>query len=149
MSLQRRKRLEALERRRRPERPWHDPFDTAMWIWANVEAVTAGLAEWMPRPEPELSMEAEHLLELALRDSDRMHARLTGQRRRNVAERLAAVGHLIRAGAPALWVAAARAVFRATIERVRLCAAASRVWPRRSVLAPSNPGRRVSWSGRF
>jgi len=79
MSQQRRKRLEALERRRRPEAPWQDPADIALWIWECVQPIESGLAEWIPRPEPEFDEAAQQAFELRMREADAMHERLKAE----------------------------------------------------------------------
>jgi hypothetical protein len=75
MTQQRRRRLERLEAHQPAGKPWRDPFDLCM-----LEAVRAGLACWLPSPEPELSPETDHLFGLAMRDADRMAARLAAER---------------------------------------------------------------------
>jgi hypothetical protein len=52
-----------------------------MRLWDDLQAVTAGRACWVPRPEraepwPE---EAQAAFELAKRDADTMHKRLTAK----------------------------------------------------------------------
>jgi hypothetical protein len=73
------KRLQRLESRRPSGPVWRDPFDLCMALLANLEAVRAGLACWIPRPEPELGSEAEQAFKLAMRDADRMHDRLMAE----------------------------------------------------------------------
>ena len=80
MSLARLKRLQRLEARRPSERPWQDPFDLCMHLWAAFEAETAAtkagrefnrLIEYGPDRE---------VVVLAIREADRMHARLAAER---------------------------------------------------------------------
>jgi hypothetical protein len=46
-SQQRRRRLEALERRQIRGPSWRDPYDTIMRLWDDLQAVTAGKACWV------------------------------------------------------------------------------------------------------
>jgi len=80
MTLARLKRIPALERCQPTAAPWRDPFDAAMALWMDLEAVAADRACWLTAPEPEFSPETEHLFELAMRDADRMAARLRSDR---------------------------------------------------------------------
>jgi hypothetical protein len=45
-----------------------------------LQAVNAGLACWVPKTERELSPEEQEAVERALRDADRMAARLEAER---------------------------------------------------------------------
>jgi hypothetical protein len=75
MTLQRLRRLQRLEQRRRPAAvPFVDPVDTCMRLMVDLEAVSAGRAEWIPIYGPFLPDEA---FDRAVRESDRMHERLT------------------------------------------------------------------------
>jgi hypothetical protein len=74
MSLTRRRRLEALERRRSAERPWFDPFDALMRVWHEFAAVVTA-NEHGPHPEPSPAFEA------AMKAADRTAARLAAERR--------------------------------------------------------------------
>jgi hypothetical protein len=82
MSLQRLKRIAALEARRRPpERPWFDPFDTAMRLMVDLRAVADNKAEWRPvYGPPHWSEATADAFERAVRDYDAMHKRLTSDK---------------------------------------------------------------------
>jgi hypothetical protein len=70
VSLERLTRLEDIARRRRPERPFIDPFDACMRLLVDLRAVHAGRACWIPRPERELSEEAQQVFELRMCEAD-------------------------------------------------------------------------------
>ena len=77
------RRLARLEARRPSERPWRDPYDACMRLWAALQAVQAAERAGRPfsrLPKPELSPEAEEQVALAMRDADRMHERLRAER---------------------------------------------------------------------
>jgi hypothetical protein len=86
MSIARRRRLEALERRVPKGRPWVDPMPTVMRLWDDLQAVTAGRASWLKRPEP-----AEPMSEAAQDAYDRAMAEHD-----SIARRLAAADHSTR-----------------------------------------------------
>jgi hypothetical protein len=81
MTQQRRRRLERLEARQPTAKPWVDPAPLIERLWPELMAVVAGRACWRKLPDRELSEEAVAALELAMRDADRMHERLTAERR--------------------------------------------------------------------
>jgi hypothetical protein len=81
MSAAMEKRLAKLEARRPPADWWRDPYPLMLALRAALEAVRA--ADRAGRPfsrlaAPELSAEAEEQVALALKESDRIHARLKG-----------------------------------------------------------------------
>jgi hypothetical protein len=76
MSIARRKRLEALERRQPRARPWVDPFPSIERLWPDLEAVAKGRACWLKRPEAEWPEEAKDALDRAMAEVDTMHRRL-------------------------------------------------------------------------
>jgi hypothetical protein len=77
MSLMRRRRLERLEARQPRGRPWTDPFPIVMALWDDLQAVAAGKACWIPRPEREMGEAEQAAFELAMREYDMIHKRLT------------------------------------------------------------------------
>jgi hypothetical protein len=79
MSISRRRRLEALERRQIHSPVWTDPFPSVMRLWDDLQAVAAGKAEWIPRPERERTEDEQDTFERQVREYDRMHARLTAK----------------------------------------------------------------------
>jgi hypothetical protein len=82
MSLARLKRLAALEAiaaKRRPTRPYFDPFPACLLLMVDLEAVAKSRACWVPRPERELSEEQADALDRAIRTADSMHDRLTAE----------------------------------------------------------------------
>jgi hypothetical protein len=84
MSTMRLRRLERLERRQPRGKPWRDPDDAAMPLWAALEASADAESAGRPfswLPHPPLSAEEEHQVELALKDSDRVAERLRAERR--------------------------------------------------------------------
>jgi hypothetical protein len=87
MSIARLKRLQRLEARVPKGRPWSDPFPALMRLWeafaADRAATKAGRPfSWVPRPKAEPpSEESQAAFELAVRECDRMHERLTAERR--------------------------------------------------------------------
>jgi hypothetical protein len=50
-----------------------------MRLWDDLQAVVAGKAEWIPRPARERTEDQRDAFELAVREDDRMHARLTAK----------------------------------------------------------------------
>jgi hypothetical protein len=85
VTLARLKRLQRLEARRAPDKPWVDPFPVAMALFAAFEATLAAEKAGrefsrLPQPEPEFSPEVRHLVELRLRESDRIAERLRAER---------------------------------------------------------------------
>ena len=82
MSVMRKRRLERLEARQPSAPPWTDPYDLCMSLWAAFQAETAATKAGRPfsrLPEPELGPDSEAFV-LAMKDADRMHARLTAER---------------------------------------------------------------------
>jgi hypothetical protein len=63
----------------RPETPWHDPYDVAAALLAEIEAIKAGRACRLLVPEPSepLSKEAQAALDRIMGELDVMDARLT------------------------------------------------------------------------
>ena len=78
-SAARRKRLEALERRQPRSKPWTDPYDACMRLMVDLQAVIAGKACWVPRPEPAepWSEETQDAYDRLVAEVDMMHRRLT------------------------------------------------------------------------
>jgi hypothetical protein len=55
-----------------------------MRLWVDLEAVVAGKAEWIPRPERELGEAEQDAYDRAVRNADLMNARLTAERAREI-----------------------------------------------------------------
>jgi hypothetical protein len=81
MTLQHLKRLQRLEARRRPTAaPWFDPFPVAMRLWEDLQAVSAGKAEWIPiYGPPHWTEEQAAAFGLRMRESDRIAERLAAK----------------------------------------------------------------------
>jgi hypothetical protein len=79
MSANRRRRLERLESRQSKGRPWFDPFDACMRLWVDLQAVVAGKACWIPRPEAELGEAAQDAFDRMVAEGDIMARRLTAE----------------------------------------------------------------------
>jgi hypothetical protein len=83
-SIARLKRLQRLEARQPRGRPWTDPFDAAMALWAafdaeHVAAKAGREFSRLPRPERELSEAEQAAFELLMREVDSMHRRLKAE----------------------------------------------------------------------
>jgi hypothetical protein len=68
----------------KPSHPYFDPFDAMMTLWGAFEAERVAIKAGRPfseLPHAPLSAEQEHLVELALRESDRIAERLAEERR--------------------------------------------------------------------
>jgi hypothetical protein len=79
----RKRRLERLESRHRPVRPWVDPFPVAMALFHAIAAEAAAERAGRPfsrLPSPDLGPPSEEV-ERAMRDADRMAARLEAERK--------------------------------------------------------------------
>jgi hypothetical protein len=76
------KRLEALERRRRPDTTYVDPFDVALSLFelfqASHLAVAAGKAEWIPSEPDDESTWSPAMAE-AMKYYDRLAKRLAAE----------------------------------------------------------------------
>ena len=83
MSIARLKRLQRLEARQPKALPWTDPYPIGARLLVDLEAVVAGKACRRKRPEraEPWSEETQTAFELAVREHDRMHERLTAERR--------------------------------------------------------------------
>jgi hypothetical protein len=78
------RRLARLEARRRPDKPWIDPFPAVMRLWTafavQLDAERHGrLFSPVPLPARERSPEAEELLARIIWDCDRMAERLRAE----------------------------------------------------------------------
>jgi hypothetical protein len=84
LSLMRRRRLEALERRQIRGPVYRDPFPTIERLSVDLQAVVAGRAEWIPRSPRELGEDEQAALALAIRTADLMADRLQAERAREL-----------------------------------------------------------------
>jgi hypothetical protein len=84
LSIARLKRLQRLEAKQPKGCPYVDPFPSLMRLWVDLEAVVAGKAEWIPRPERELGEAEQDAYDRAVRNADLMNARLTAERAREI-----------------------------------------------------------------
>jgi hypothetical protein len=80
MSLMRKRRLERVYQHQTAAMSWTDPYDLSMALLEAFQAVSAGLACWMPKYERELSPDEQAALEQAIRDADRMHEQVIEER---------------------------------------------------------------------
>jgi hypothetical protein len=81
MSQQRRRRLEALERRVPKGRPYVDPAPVIMRMWDDLQAVVAGRACWRKREPAEMSEEQADAFDRAMAAVDLVAERFEEQRR--------------------------------------------------------------------
>jgi hypothetical protein len=68
-----------LERHQPRGRPWVVPIDAYFHLMVDLGAVTKGRACWVPRPPSECYEETRVAFDLAMREYDSMHARLTAE----------------------------------------------------------------------
>jgi hypothetical protein len=72
--------LEAIARLRKPERPFVDPYDAAMRLLVDLQAVVTGKAEWRPvYGPPHWSETTAAAFERAMQDYDSRSRRLTAK----------------------------------------------------------------------
>jgi hypothetical protein len=83
MSVNHRRRLEALERRQIRGLSWQDPFPSIERLWPELEAVSTGNACWIPRPEhaEPWSEETKDTFDRLVAEFDRMAERLMVERK--------------------------------------------------------------------
>jgi hypothetical protein len=72
--------LEAIAAKRKPTNPYVDPFDTAMRLLVDLQAVVAAKAEWRPfYGPPHWPEETQVAFERQMADYDSMSKRLTAK----------------------------------------------------------------------